>query len=64
MNDFLENLKREAVANPILALGVAAGVITSISQLIRASTNASNAKAWKIEVARRAAKDAAKAAKR
>lgn len=63
MNEFLENLKREASANPVVALGVAAGLITAIGKLVDATTDASNAKAWKREVARRAAKDAARRAK-
>ncbi len=60
MNEFLENLKREATDNPVVALGVAAGLITAIGKLIDTTIDASNAKAWKQEVARRAAKDAIK----
>lgn len=58
MNQFLENLQRQAEENPVLTLGVAAGLITSISKLIDASGNARNSRAWKQEVARRAMKDA------
>jgi hypothetical protein len=46
MNEFLENLKRQAEANPIVALGVAAGVVSAITHLMNASS-------WKREVARR-----------
>lgn len=60
MEEFIENLKHQAEQNPILALGVAAGLITAISKLGNTMTDAKNARAWKLEVARRAAKDAAK----
>ena len=53
MNEFIENLKRQAEANPIFALGVAAGLITAIGKLMDSSTNSRNAKAWAREVARR-----------
>lgn len=60
MDEFINNLKHQAETNPVLALGVAAGLITSISKLVDAGTNARNARAWKLEVARRAMKDAQK----
>lgn len=53
MNEFLENLKRQAEANPIVALGVAAALITSISKLTDSRVNAQNARAWAKEVERR-----------
>lgn len=56
-NDFLNNLKRQAEENPIIALGVAAGLITAISKLVDAGAGAKNSRAWTKEVARRAAKD-------
>lgn len=34
---FLNNLIRQAEDNPVMALGVAAGLITSISKLVEAS---------------------------
>lgn len=49
MDRFLENLKYQAEQNPVLALGVAAAAVTSISKLI-------NAAAWKQEVNRRTRK--------
>lgn len=52
MDKFVDNLKHQAEENPMLALGVAAALATSISKLV-------NAAAWKKEVARRA-KNAAK----
>jgi hypothetical protein len=60
MNEFLINLKREASANPILALGVAAGLIGAISQLINSSNDAKNAKSWERESKRRVMKDSRK----
>lgn len=60
MHRFIENLKRQAEENPVLALGVGAGLITAISKLIDSGATASNSRAWKQEVARRAMKDAAK----
>jgi hypothetical protein len=53
MNRFLENLKREAEENPVLALGIAAGLITAISQLMNASANKRNSASWQREVDRR-----------
>lgn len=35
--NFLNNLQRQAEENPIMALGVAAALITSISKLVDAS---------------------------
>jgi hypothetical protein len=57
---FIDNLARQAEDNPVLALGVAAGLITAISKFINSGATAKNAKAWQREVARRAAKDAKK----
>jgi cytochrome b len=60
MNEFLNNLKRQAEENPVLALGVGAALITAISKLIDSGATARNSNAWKQEVARRAMKDARK----
>ncbi|HVI79594.1 MAG TPA: hypothetical protein VM715_15795 [Candidatus Acidoferrum sp.] len=57
MNRLLENLQRQAEENPMLALGVAAGLITAISKLIDSSANAKNSKAWAKEVNRRVMKN-------
>lgn len=46
MNEFLENLKRQASENPIVAMGVAAGLIGAISQFV-------NSASWRKEVNRR-----------
>jgi hypothetical protein len=56
MNEFIENLKRQAEANPVLALGVAAGLITAISKLMDSSASMKNAKSWDRETMRRSMK--------
>lgn len=53
---FADNLKRQAQENPILALGVGAAVITSVSKLIEANTQRSYARTHEKEVNRRIAK--------
>ena len=53
MNEFLENLKREASENPVFAIAVCAGLLTAASRFINASGNARNSKAWAKEVDRR-----------
>jgi hypothetical protein len=46
MKEFYENLKREAQENPILALGIAAGLLTGMSKLIDASGHAVGSRAY------------------
>jgi hypothetical protein len=53
MNRFLENLKTQAEDNPVLALGVGAGLITAISKFTDSLVNQKNSKAWAKEVERR-----------
>lgn len=53
MNRFIENLQRQAEENPMLALGLAAGLITAISKLAGTSVDMKNSRAWKKEVDRR-----------
>lgn len=60
MDKFLENLKHQAEDNPVLAMGVAAGLLTAVGKLMEAHTNARNSKAWSLETQRRVMKDAAK----
>jgi hypothetical protein len=48
---FLKNLQRQAEENPVLALGVAAGLIGAVSKFMDSTS-------WKKEVRRRAKKDA------
>jgi hypothetical protein len=56
MHKFLENLKREAEANPILAIAAAAALFTATSKLLDANTARYAAKTHAAEVARRIAK--------
>lgn len=60
MNEFLENLKRQAQENPMVALAVGATVVTVITKFIGAGVDARNSAAWAKEVARRSMKDAAR----
>ena len=53
MNEFLENLKKQAEEQPMVALGIAAAVLGAMGKLINANTNARNAKTWNREVNRR-----------
>jgi hypothetical protein len=53
MNEFLENLKREASANPTVTLAVCAGLLTAASKLITAHGNAKGSIAYAKDVERR-----------
>lgn len=46
-------LKEQVEDNPLLAAGVAAGLLTGVSKLLNANTARQNAKTWKREVKRR-----------
>lgn len=37
MNEFIENLKREASANPLLAIGVTAGLLTAAGKFVESA---------------------------
>lgn len=60
MNEFLTNLKRQAEANPILALAAGAAVLTAVTRFLGASVDARNARVWSKEVSRRLMKDSIK----
>lgn len=53
MNEFLENLKRQAEANPLLALGIATGLIAAVSKLMDSKSGMKNAASWDRETRRR-----------
>jgi hypothetical protein len=53
MNKFLENLQTQAEENPVLALGVAAGLITAISKLANTGIDMKKSKDWSKEIDRR-----------
>lgn len=58
MEAFLQNLKRQAEENPMLALAAGAAVLTAVTRFIGAGVEARNSHAWAQEVARRTMKDA------
>ena len=53
MDKFLNNLKREAEENPILALGVGAALITALSKFVDARGHAKGSQAYARDVERR-----------
>jgi hypothetical protein len=58
MNEFLENLKREATANPTLTLGVAAGLLAAAAKFVDAAGSTRSKRAY-AKMAETAAKRAA-----
>lgn len=56
MNKFMNNLKRQAEENPMLAIAVTVTDITVMTKLMDANTAHKNSKAWAMEVQRRAMK--------
>lgn len=59
MNEFLENLKREASANPIVALGAAAALIGATAKLLESAGSVKSRRAY-AKVMENAAKSAKK----
>lgn len=59
MNEFLENLKREASANPIVALGAAAALIGATAKLLESAGSVKSRRAY-AKVMENAAKNAKK----
>lgn len=57
MNEFLNNLKRQAQENPMLALAAGAAVLTVVTKLLGAGVDARNSRVWAQEVSRRTMKD-------
>ena len=60
MERFLQNLKRQAEENPMLALAAGVAVVTTVTKFIGMSVEARNSRVWMQEVARRTMKDAVK----
>lgn len=46
MDEFFKNLKREAEANPLLAAGVAAGLLTAAGKFIEAAGSVKSKRAY------------------
>lgn len=59
MNEFFENLKREAEAQPLLALGIGAGLLTAAAKFVEAAGSVKSKRAY-AKVAENAARKAAK----
>ena len=57
-NLFLDNLRRQAEENPLLALAVGGALITAVTKLLNASSSHKNSNAWAREVERRIQKSA------
>jgi hypothetical protein len=55
MNRFLENLKAQAEANPLVAVGIAATLLHGAAKLMEANTQRTYAKAHVKEIDRRVA---------
>lgn len=53
MQKFINNLKRQAEDNPVVALGAGAVFIQAVSKLLSTNTQRKNAKTWAKEVNRR-----------
>jgi len=53
MNDFIENLKRQASDNPVMALAVTAGLLSAASKFIDAVGHHKGSNAYAKDVARR-----------
>lgn len=53
MEKFLANLKAQAEANPLIAFGVAAALLTAAGKFIDAAGKAAGHRTWAKEVARR-----------
>lgn len=47
------NLKKQIEEQPLIAAGLAAGLLSGVSKLINAGVNARNSKTWRREVKRR-----------
>lgn len=53
MNEFIDNLKREAAANPIMALAVTAGLLTAAGKFVEAVGHHKGSTAFAKDVERR-----------
>jgi len=60
MTPFLENLKRQATENPMLAIAAGATTLAGAAKFVGAFVSARNSRVWAKEVARRTMKDATK----
>lgn len=59
MNEFLENLKKEAAANPMVAMGLAAALLTAAGKFVEATGSIRSKRAF-AKMAENAAKKSKK----
>lgn len=59
MHEFLENLKRDAAANPLVAMGIAAGLLTAAGKFVDAAGSTRSKRAY-AKMAENAAKKSPK----
>lgn len=50
MKQFIENLKRSAEENPLIAIGIAVAAVTAVAKLIDAAGHASGSRAFAKQV--------------
>lgn len=60
MNEFLENLKKQAADNPIVALGAGAMFLQAASKFLNANSARQNSKTYRKEIDRRLKKSSQK----
>lgn len=60
MHPFVENLKRQATENPMLAIAAGATTLAGAAKFIGSVVSARNSRVWAKEVARRTMKDGLK----
>jgi hypothetical protein len=57
MNPFLENLKRQAEENPMVAIGIGGALVTMFTKFLGIVVDINNSRAWQKEVNRRRMND-------
>lgn len=60
MSPLLENLKRQAQENPMVALAAGATALSAITQFVSSAVSWKNSRVWAKEVSRRVMKDGLK----
>jgi hypothetical protein len=57
MHPYLENLKRQAEEQPLVALAVGTAALAAVTRLMQANTERTNSRTWSKEVERRRTKN-------
>ena len=60
MHPFVNNLKQQAIENPMLAIAAGATTLAGAAKFVGAFVSARNSRVWAKEVARRTMKDGLK----